>query len=578
MGIINTDPRVCINATFGPTAPEPGPIGLLSQSGALGLAIIDATRKLGLGISNFVSVGNKSDISGNDLLSFWETDPRTKVVGLYLESFGNPRKFAQIAGRVSTRKPIVVLKSGTGIAGQRAAASHTAALVSASDTAVSALLEKTGAIRAQSLGEMFDLLALLSTQPLPQGNRVAIITNAGGPGILCADACESSGLVVASLGPDTQRQLSDLLSSHASTRNPVDLTASASAEHFLGATKLVAADPNVDAVIVIFIPPMVTRAEDVANALAKVGTGMARPIPLIGVFMAGSGISRIVGTTIPSFPLPEGAVRALAGAHRLSEWRRCRRPRPNSPAGIDPVSVASQVAKSLREKRDWLIGAETESMLRAYGIPVVRSVEAESPEAAAEVARQLGGRVVLKGLGPGILHKSELGAVSVGLEADSEVEQAARRMMARLSDTSTPITCFELQPQAPRGVEVLVGATNDPAYGTLVVVAAGGTAVELLHDSSVRLGPIGVRDAEDMLRQLRTFPLLDGFRGAPKVDLRALSDVICRFAALAQDHTAIAEIEANPVIASPTGSLAVDVRIRISPPASAALIGAKRVH
>lgn len=578
MGIINTDPRVRINATFGPTPPVPGPIGILSQSGALGLAIIDATRKLGLGVSSFVSVGNKSDISGNDLLSFWESDPRTEVIGLYLESFGNPRKFAEIAARVSSHKPIVLVKSGIGAAGQRAAASHSAALVSASDSAVGALLDKTGVIRARSLGEMFDLLALLSTQPLPQGNRVAIITNAGGPGILCADACESNGLVVAALSPDAQRRLTAILSSHASTHNPVDMTASASAEHFRGATEIVASDPNVDAVIVIFIPPMVTRAEDVANALAKVGAGMTHPIPLIGVFMGGSGFSGRVGTTIPSFPLPEGAARALAGAYRLSEWRRRPRPRPESPLGIDPVSVASQVAKSLREKRDWLTGAETEPMLRAYGIPVVRCVEAESPEAAAEVARELGGRVVLKGLGSGILHKSELGAVSVGLEADSEVEQAARQMMARLSESSTPITRFELQPLAPRGVEVLVGATNDPVYGTLVVVAAGGTAVELLHDSSVRLGPIGMRDAEDMLRQLRTFPLLDGFRGAPKVDLRALSDVICRLAALAQDHSAIAELEANPVIASPTGSLAVDVRIRISPPALPALIGAKRVH
>jgi acetyl coenzyme A synthetase (ADP forming)-like protein len=578
MGIINTDPGVRINATFGPTPPDPGPIGFLSQSGALGLAIIDATRKLGLGMSSFVSVGNKSDISGNDLLSFWESDPRTEVLGLYLESFGNPRKFARIAGRISRKKPIVMVKSGTGVAGQRAAASHTAALVSANDAAVSALLEKTGVIRAQSLGEMFDLLTLLSTQPLPQGNRVGIITNAGGPGILCADACESSGLEVAEFGLETQRQLTALLSSHASVRNPVDMTASASAEYYGSATKIVAADTSVDAVIVIFIPPMVTKAEDVVHALASVGGEMSRAIPLIGVFMADSGISGCAGTTIPTFPLPEDAVRALAGAQRLSKWRSHPRPSTESPAGIDPVAVASQVARSLREKRAWLTGAETESILRAYGVPVLRSQEADSPAAAAEVARQLGGRVVLKGIGPGILHKSELGAVLVGLEADYGVEQAAQQMMARLSHSPTPITRFELQPVAPAGVEVLVGATNDPDYGTLVVVAAGGTAVELLRDSSVRLGPIGMRDADDMLRQLRTFLLLDGFRGAPKIDLGALCDVICRLAALAQDHTAIAELEANPVIASPTGSLAVDVRIRIGPPTAPALIGAKRVH
>jgi acetyl coenzyme A synthetase (ADP forming)-like protein len=581
MGIINTRREVSLNATFAPAPPEPGPIGFLSQSGALGLAVIDATLKLGLGVSSFVSVGNKSDISGNDLLSYWDTDPDTRVIGLYLESFGNTRKFAQIAERVSKTKPIVVVKSATGAAGQRAAASHTAALVSASDAAVDALFEKTGILRAGSLGEMFDLMALLSTQPLPEGNRVAIITNSGGPGILCADACEANHLVVSDLSPATQGRLTELLSSHASTHNPVDMVASASADDYYGAIEIVAADPNVDSIVVIFIPPMVTQAKDVAQALAKAVAGFGRPLPVVGVFMADSGITRPVQServTVPAFPLPEQAARALASTYHLAEWRRHPRTPTQTLVRVDQLAVASKVAQCLRENREWLTGADTESILRAYGIPVLRSIEVDTPRAAAQASLQMGGRVVLKGVGPGILHKSELGAVAVGLEAGSEVEQAARQMVAHLDGSPTPIKRFELQPLAPPGVEVLVGATNDPAYGTLVVVAAGGTSVELTRDSAVRLAPVGPSDAEEMLRKLATFPLLDGYRGALKVDLDALCDVIVRIAALGQHHSAIAEIEANPVIAGPTGSFAVDARIRITPPSSPALIGAKRVR
>jgi acyl-CoA synthetase (NDP forming) len=498
-----------------------------------------------------------------------------------LESFGNARKFAQIAERVSRTKPIVVVKSAIGVAGQRAAASHTAALVSASDAAVDALFEKTGAVRAHSLGEMFDLMALLSTQPLPQGNGVAIVTNAGGPGILCADACEASGLKVTDLAATTQTQLAERLSSHASVHNPIDMIASATAEDYRAVIEIVAADENVDALVVIFIPPMVTRAEDVAQALAEAVAGFARPLPIIGVFMADSGISRHVQShdvSIPTFTLPENAVRALAGTCRLAEWRRHPRSEPEVPVGIDPVAVASTVAHCLREKREWLDGAEIDSIMRAYGIPVLRSVEVETPELVAQASMDLGATVVLKGVGPGILHKSELGAVAVGLKAGSEVEIAARQMRGRLEGTATPVTRFLLQAQAPPGVEILVGATNDPAYGTVVVVGAGGTGVELLHDVTIRLAPIGPGDAEEMLRKLTTFPLLDGFRGAAKVDLTALCDLIFRLAALAQAHTAIAEIEANPVIASTSGSCAVDVRIRVTPTQSPALVGAKRIH
>lgn len=581
MGILNTSPQVRLNATFAPAPPEEGSIGFLSQSGAVGVAVIDATRKLGLGLSDFISVGNKADISGNDLLSYWETDPRTEVIALYLESFGNPRKFAQIAERVSKNKPIVVVKSGTGAAGRKAAASHTAALVSESGAGVDALFERAGAIRAHGLGEMFDVVSLLSSQPLPQGDGVAIITNAGGPGILCADACEDSGLTVIELSRASQCQLTELLGTSASVHNPVDLIASATADQYRQAVEIVAADPKVDAIFMIFIPAMGSRAEDVARAFSEAVTQADRHLTIAAVFMADSGITGFVQVEqvrIPVYQYPEDAVRALAGARRLAKLRLRTTSESRPLSGVDPVSVAKLLAQHLTEGTEWLTGSKTEPLLRAYGITGVRSVEVASPEAVARASLELGGRVVLKGCGPGILHKTELGAVVVGLEAGTEVEAAARRMAERLAGTSTPITHFELQTHAPPGVEVLVGATNDPDYGTVVMVGAGGTAVELLHDSAVQLAPIGQSDALGLLRRLKTFPLLDGYRGALKVDLNSLADLVVRLAELAHAHLEIAEIEANPVIASPTGSLAVDVRIRLHEPPALQPVGAKRFH
>lgn len=345
MGLINTAEEAGLNATFAPRPPEPGRSGFLSQSGALGLAVIGATRGLGLGLSSFVSVGNKADISGNDLVSFWDRDTRTDVIALYLESFGNPRKFAGIAGRVSQTKPIVVVKSATGVVGRRAAASHTAALVSTSDSAIDALFEKTGVLRAHTLADMFDLLAMLASQPLPQGNRVAIITNAGGPGILCADACEANSLDVVDLTPNTQGELAKFLSSNASIRNPIDMIASASAEDYRRAIEIIAADENVDSIVVIFIPPLETRTEDVAKSVVEAVEGFPRSLPVVSVFMGESGITGLLRSgrvTIPSFAFPENAARALAGSHRLAAWRKRPRPETEAPSGVDPGARGRQ--------------------------------------------------------------------------------------------------------------------------------------------------------------------------------------------------------------------------------------------
>ena len=581
MGAINTSDEVSLNATFAPSMPLPGTVGFLSQSGALGLAIIDSTRALGIGLSSFVSVGNKADISGNDLLSFWERDPRTALIALYLESFGNPRKFAQIAGRVSKSKPIVAVRSGRGKAGARAAASHTASLVASSDSTIDALFRQTGVMRTETLSDMFDLLSLLATQPLPGGPRVAIITNAGGPAILCADACEANGLQVAELAEPTRSRLHAFLPPEAATGNPVDMIASASADDYRRTIEVVAADPAVDALIVIFTPPLVTRAEDVAAAIRDSAAELPRPFPLLTVFMTSAGVPaqlRSPGVQVPSYPFPENPARALGAALKLSQWRSRPQPGVDRPVGIgDRIAAAAAISSWLRRGDSWLNPAETGRLLSAYEIPTAPTAWADSPEAAAQSAEELGYPVVVKAHGPTILHKTELGAVAMGLNNADEVSDAAAEMATRLGTAGHRVAGFVVQHQMERGVELLVGAVRDDQFGTVVACGAGGTAVELLHDTSIRLAPVGPTQAREMLEELTTYPLLVGFRGAPPVDLDAAVDVIVRLAALAEDHSALAEIECNPVILTQSGAHVVDHRARIAAPIPPWPVGAKRL-
>ncbi|HKX18763.1 MAG TPA: GNAT family N-acetyltransferase, partial [bacterium] len=323
MGLLNTDPAVRLNATFAPQMPPPGRVAFSTQSGALGLAIIDYAASLGLGLSTFVSVGNKADISGNDLLNYWEMDPGTDVILLYLESFGNPRRFARIARRVGRTKPIVAVKSGRSPAGTRATSSHTGALV-ASDITVDALFRQAGVIRTDTLEELFDVAALLANQPVPSGNRVAVITNGGGAGVLCADTCEAEGLVLPTFGEETQARLRAVLPAEASVQNPVDMIAAATADQYRKAVAIAAADPNVDALIVIFVPPLVTEAADVARALVEAAREIDRKKPILTVFMSARGVPealRASDVRLPSFVFPEAAAIALARAARYGVWR-----------------------------------------------------------------------------------------------------------------------------------------------------------------------------------------------------------------------------------------------------------------
>jgi acetyl coenzyme A synthetase (ADP forming)-like protein len=569
MGIVNTAPEVNLNAQFTPFRPMPGRIGFLSQSGALGAAIIDHANRLGLGMSTFVSIGNKADISGNDLIEYWEGDDHTDLILVYLESFGNPRKFARIAQRVGKKKPIVAVKSGRSLAGFRATQSHTGALVADSDVMADALFRQSGVIRTDFLAEMFDVAALFTTQPLPRGNRVAIITNAGGAGILAADACEARGLQVPELSPETQAALKGFLSTAAGVKNPVDMVASASSRDYARAIRAVAGDPSVDALIVIFGPPLALRPEVVAGEILKAARESGGHIPILANFMASHGLPELLSDghiRIPSYAFPEAAACALARAVQYSQWLR-------APEGMAPgfpelrrEEAAAIVARALREGGGWLSPEKTARLLDCYRIPLVRTLPAPSPEAAGRGAAELGGPVALKAVAPGLVHKSEAGAVRLNLAGAEATARAAEEMQMRLEAEGQPATGFLVQPMVPTGVEMLVGVTHDSVFGPVVVCGAGGVLVELLKDAAVRITPLTDRDAGEMVRSLKTFPLLTGYRGGPCYDVAALEQVILRVGALVEDRPEIAELDLNPVIVLPEGKgvAVVDARVRVA--------------
>lgn len=563
LGVLNTDPAVALNATFAPGAPPPGRIAFASQSGAYGIAALGLAGRRGIGLSSFVSMGDKADLSGNDFLRFWEHDPRTDVVLLYLESLGNPRRFGHLTRRMTASKPIVVVKSGRTPAGRRAASSHTGALLEASEATVDALFDDAGVIRVETLDEQLDVAALLAGQPLPQGDRVAIVTNAGGPGIACADACAAAGLRVEPLGKATAAMLRVLLPAAASVGNPVDVLAAATPAELGRAVRVVALDPDVDAVIAIFIPPLPgRRTEPVLRGVAAAARRARRSgTPVLGVIMAPGEAGVTAG--LPVYATPEQAARALGHAARHARHRR--RPIAAAPplSGSDVDAAYGVVARVLADGEGWLGVEDTAELLRAYGVPQADAYVETSPHAAGRRAAALGGPVALKAIVPGLVHKRDVGAVRLGLTGASAVTRAARELRQALGAER-----FLVQAMAPAGVEMLVGVVGDPRFGPVVACAAGGTAVELLGDVQVRLAPVAPEQAAEMLRALRTFPLLDGYRGAPRTDVAALEDVIVRIGALADAHPAVAELDLNPVVVSPGGAVVVDARVRVvRPPA-----------
>jgi acetyl coenzyme A synthetase (ADP forming)-like protein len=579
MGIVNTDPDVRLDATFAPGMPPAGRIGFSSQSGALGLAIIEHANSLGLGLSTFVSVGNKADISGNDLLRYWESDPGTDVILLYLESFGNPKKFSQIARRVGRKKPIVVVKSGRSAAGARATSSHTGALIAASDVTVDALFRQAGVIRTDTLEELFDVASLLANQPLPRGNRVGIITNAGGPAILCADACEARGLEVPVLSESSQTKLRAFLPAGASAANPVDMIASAPAGHYRQAIEIVANDDNVDALIVIFTPPLVTRAEDVAREIVDAVKTIDRDKPVLSVFLSAQAKPEELRSSdirIPSYSYPETAAIALARAARYRQWRE--RPETAAPRFTDirRDEAAAIIATALPRGDGWLTYEEIAELFSCYGLPLIEQRIVKTPEEAGTAAEQMNCKVALKVIAPGVIHKTEAGGVKLNLSGAKQVREAAREMAAGLVVSGNAPTGFLVQRLAGTGVEMLVGVVHDPQFGPVVACGAGGLQVELLRDVSVRLTPLSREDAAEMIRSLKTYPLLDGFRGGPVCDVAALEDGLLRVSTMVEDNPQIAEVDCNPFVVREHGAIILDARARVTAVEARPLLGVRR--
>ncbi len=557
MGLLNTDPAVRLNATFSPVYPPAGGVAMSTQSGALGLAILDYARRLNIGISSFVSVGNKPDVSGNDLIQYWADDPRTNVILLYLESFGNPKKFSEIARRVGRTKPIVAVKAGRSRAGSRAAASHTGALAS-SDTVVEALFRQAGIIRTERLEELFDVAALLSHQPVPRGGRVAILTNAGGPGILAADACEANGLQLPALAEATRNELRSFLPAAASVGNPVDMLASAPPDHYRRSLETILRDEHVDSVITIFIPPLVTDPAAVGGAIAEAARTVEGK-PVLGVFMRAAGAPASLAS-IPAFAFPEPAALALARVTNYGQWRAT----PVEPAPpldrFDRNAIRVLVAQVLDRGGGWATADESFALLTAAGIDAAASRVVTSLDGAAEAASVIGYPVALKALGPTLLHKTERRAVHLNLRDETALRTAYDDLSSRLS---ADMTSALVQRMVPSGVEMIVGAIQDPLFGPLIACGTGGVLVDLLADTAFRLNPLSATDARTMVDELRGARLLRGYRGAPPADEAALRDVLLRISALVAVAPEIQELDLNPVIVLRKGACVADSRVRI---------------
>ena len=573
MGVINTDPAVRMDATFAPTLPLAGRIAFMSQSGALGVAILNIARQLDIGFSFFVSMGNKTNVSGNDLLEYWEDDPRTDLILMYFESFGNAKRFMQICRRISKRKVLLVVKSGRTEAGARAASSHTGALVAGQglDVATDALLEQCGAVRVNTVEELFDLALAFSKNPLPRGNRLGILTNAGGPAIMATDTAIAHGLSMANFSEHTCHELRRLLPPEASIQNPVDMMPQSDRSKYDACARILLEDDGIDMLLVVFVPPMLISAMDIILGLEQLRPKYQKPV--VGVIMAREEFFVELNRDHPNhmalYIFPDSAVNALAALDRYRVWRE-------KPVGeLKRFEVQSGAAEELiqqvrRQGRGQLTAEESLRLMGYYGIPVAQSISAANWEELARVAKELRYPVVLKAAAPDLVHKMDVGGVLVDLRGPEELLAAAQKMTESVTRhrgdrAGADGLGFLIQEYVRGGREVIVGMTQDPKYGPLVMFGLGGIYVETMKDVVFRVPPLTDLEAHEMIRQIRGFGLLRGVRGESPVDFNALAEILQRFSQLAEDMPEIAEIEINPLLVFPQAGdfRAVDARVRL---------------
>ena len=571
MGALNTDAAIRLNATFAPFEPPAGNLGMYSQSGALGIAILDHARKRNLGLSSFISAGNRADVSNNDLLAYFANDPATAVIVLYLESVGNPLKFARLAREVAHKKPIVAVKSGRSAAGSRAAASHSGALANL-DIAVDALFEQAGVIRTATLEELFDVSAILSTQPVPAGPRVGVVTNAGGPAILLADACEARGLILPPLSPATVDRLRTFMPKAAGFANPIDMTAEASALDYERAIAALGNDPDIDAIVAIYIPPIVTQPQAAAAGIARGAAAMPPHKPVLTVFLSTAGpppeLNQGRRGAIPAYSFPENAAIALAAATRYGRW--CARPRGEvltlGRFARDTIRTVVDRALEGAESSRWLAPTDLAIILRAAGIEVALAERTTVADACA-VADRLGYPLVAKAIVPGLIHKSDAGCVILGIDSTEAVADAVRTLQERTSAIGSKLEDILLQRQISSGIEMMAGVASDSTFGPLLVCGLGGAMAELTRDVAFRLHPVSDLDAAEMIRSLHSSRLLDGYRGAAAGDRAAMNLLMMRLSALVEIVPEVTELDLNPVklLTPGKGAIVLDGRMRVSP-------------
>ena len=573
MGVINTDPAVRMNATFSPVFPPKGNIAFLSQSGAMGLVVLEYASNLDMGISTFVSVGNRADVSSNDLLEYWEQDPATDVILLYLESFGNPRKFSRIARRVTAKKPVIAVKGGSTRAGSRAASSHTGAMAT-SDVVSDVLFQHAGIIRVNLMEEMFDVAALLSNQPLPRGRRLVIVTNGGGPGIIAADAAARHDLSLEQPGEELTAKLKTILKRDISIHNPLDTTAGANAEEFRSILRLLARDKDNDAVLTIFIPPVIGDTKDFEVAIRDVAHDFwDEGKPLLACFLGQRGFKAKLGSSgrfVPSYPFPEEAISALARAVEYGEMKR--KPAGEIPEfrGIKKEDARQIIEKAMTESSRrplWMASNEISDLLDCYGIHLVETAIAKTPDEAAQAGVKIGFPVAVKLASSTITHKSDVGGVVLDLGSVNAVKQAFNDIRARLekNDRQDEMAGVIVQRMIRNGIEAIVGVTQDPSFGPLIMFGSGGIYAELVHDVALRLHPITDLDAKEMIDSLKISKIFDGFRGAPPADKNSVEDLLLRLSTMVEDNPQIAELDFNPIKIMPEGQgyWIVDARIML---------------
>jgi len=576
LGISNTEPGISLDATFAAGHPSPGTAGVAVQSGGVGIALLEGLSRLGIGVSSFASLGDKYDVSGNDMLQWWESDGRTGLALLHLESFGNPRAFSRTARRVTRRMPLLTVDAGRTEAGRKAAASHTAAAATRTMTR-DALFTQAGITATRSVGELLETAALLHAQPLPAGPRVAIVTNAGGAGVLAADACAEAGLVLPALTPELTDDLRAALPEGAAVGNPVDATAAVTEQQLTDCVERIVRHGGIDAVVVTLVPTAVAAAtgDDLVRAVTRAVTEAAAPTTPKPVTLVRLEQARSVellpaaagGGSIPSYAEPQAAARALAHAARRSAW--LARPAGTDPAldGVNADRARALVRDHLAAHPDggWLDPRPCADLLACYGIPHIPWAWAETEDeavAAAERLRGADGRVVMKAHWPGLVHKSEQRAVHLDLRGEQQIRSAFRDLRTRFDGLVTGVV---VQPLAPRGTELFAGVVQDQVFGPLVLFGLGGTATEILADHAARLAPLTDHDVQDLITSPRCAPLLFGAHDGRAADVAGLEQLLLRLSRMAEDLPQLAEADFNPVLATPDAVTVLDARIRLVP-------------